>query len=161
MASTTGTFGWLRGAARLRTMPDMALASIQGSVDTAANPVDAYLLEIYRQVAETTRPTATPRYARLATFLAFVGVMTAALAVLVAVPEDAGGPVITGARIGLGVIGLLVSLAFYATDMRPRGAIHIRATADAATDTTSSIYLASAGFFVFAIAMASALLLVR
>ena len=59
-------------------MTGMALASIQGSADASANPVDAYLLEIYRQVAETTRPTATPRYARLAAFLAFVGVVTAA-----------------------------------------------------------------------------------
>jgi hypothetical protein len=139
-------------------MPDMALATIQGS---SADPVDAYLLEIYRQAAETTHPAATPRYARLAAFLAFVGVMTAALAVMVAVPEDAGGPVIMSARIGLGVIGLLISLAFYATDMRARGALDVRAAADAATDTTSSIYLASAGFFVFAIVMASALLLVR
>jgi hypothetical protein len=142
-------------------MPDMALASIQGSADTAANPVDAYLLEIDRQVAETTRPTATPRYARLAAFLAFVGVMTAALAVMVAVPDDAGGPVITGARIWLGVIGFLVSIAFYAMDMRTRRGLDIRTAADASANTTSSIYLASAGFFVFAIAMASALLLVR
>ncbi len=161
MAGTTGTFGWLRAATRLWTMPDMALASIQGSADTSANPVDAYLLEIYRQVAETTRPTATPRYARLAAFLTFVGVVTAALAVMVALPEDADGPVITGALIALGVIGLLVSVAFYAMDLRTGRDLGARTASDAAADTTSSIYLASAGFFVFTISMASALLLVH
>jgi hypothetical protein len=161
MAGTTGTFGWLRAAARLRTMPDMALASIQGSADSSANPVDAYLLEIYRQAAETTRPAADPRYARLAAFLAFVGLMTVSMAVMVALPEDAGGLVITAGLMALGVIGLLVSLAFYAVDIRSRRALDAGAAPDAAADTTSSIYLASAGFFVFTISMASALLLVH
>jgi len=142
-------------------MPDMALAAIQGSADTAANPVDAYMLEIYRQVAETSRPTATRPYARLAAFLAFVGVVTTALAVMVALPEDAGGPVVAGALIALGAIGLLVSVAFYAMDLRTGRALDARTASDAAGDTTTSIYLASAGFFVFTIAMASALLLVR
>jgi hypothetical protein len=139
-------------------MPDMALATIQGS---SADPVDAYLLEIYRQAAETTRPAATPRYARLAAFLAFVGVVTAALTIMVALPDDAVSPAIAGARIGFGVFGLAVSVAFYAVDIRSRHALDVRTALDAAADTTSSIYLASAGFFVFTIAMASALLLVR
>jgi hypothetical protein len=139
-------------------MPDMALATIQGS---SADPVDAYLLEIYRQAAETTRPAATPRYARLAAFLAFVGVVTAALAVMVALPDDAVSPAIAEARIGFGVFGLAVSVAFCAVDIRTRPALDVRTALDAAADTTSSIYLASAGFFVFTIAMASALLLVR
>jgi hypothetical protein len=139
----------------------MALASIQGSADGSAGPLDAYLLEIHRQVAETTRPAGAPRYARLAAFLAFVGVMTVALAVIVALPEDAGDPVLTGAMIAVGVIGLVVSAASYAVDIRTRRALDIRTAPDAPADTTSGIYLASAGFFVFTIAMASALLLVH
>jgi len=139
----------------------MGLASIHGSADSSANPVDAYLLEFYQQVAETARPVADPRYARLAAFLVFVGAMTASMAVMVALPEDAGGPVVTAGLIALGVIGLLVSVAFYAVDMGARRALDAGTAPVAATDTTSSIYLASAGFFVFTISMASALLLVH
>jgi hypothetical protein len=139
----------------------MALASIQASADSSANPVDAYLLEIYRQAAETTRPAADPRYARLAAFLAFVGVMTVSMAVMVALPEDAGGPVITAGLIALGVIGLLVSVAFHAVDIRSRRALDARTAPDATAVASSSIYMASAGLFVFTISMASALLLVH
>ena len=138
----------------------MALASVQGSAEASANSVDAYLLEIYRQVAETTRPTATPRYARLAGFLAFVGFVTAALAVMVSLP-DPNGPLIPTLCMTLGAIGLVVSVAFYALELRAGRTFDIATDSDTASDTTSSIYLASTGFFAFTIVMASALLLVR
>ena len=96
----------------------MALASVQGSAEASAYAADGYLLEIYQQVAETTRPVATPRYARLAAFLAFVGLVTAAFAVLVSLPEDGGGPVIPQLCMALGVIGLLVAVAFSAQEAR-------------------------------------------
>jgi hypothetical protein len=61
----------------------------------------------------------------------------------------------------LGAIGFAVSVAFYMLEIRARRAFDIQNDSDAADDTTSSIYLASTGFFVFTVAMASALLLVR
>ena len=142
-------------------MPDMALASVQGSADTSANPVDAYVFETYRQVAETTRPTVTPRYARLAAFLTFVGVVTAALAILVAVQEDAGGPVVTQVWIALGVIGLLVSVVFSAQEVRASHVSGLESDRDAAAYATSSIYKACAGFFALVVVISAALLLVR
>ena len=160
MAGTTGTFGWLRSVSGLPTMPDMVLASVQGSPEVSAYAADGYLLEIYRQVAETTPPTATPRYARLAAFLAFVGLVTATLAVMVSLPEGSSSPLIPTLCIVLGAIGLVVSVAFYALEIRARRAFEITVDPDAA-DTTSSIYLASTGFFTFTIAMAGALILIR
>ena len=162
MAGTTGTFGWLRHAATLSTMAHMALASVQGSAaEASTGPVDAYLLEIYRQVAESTRPVASPRYARLAAFLAFVGVVTAALAVLVALPEDSSGPLVPASCMALGAIGVAVSVAVYALEIRGRRDLGVETDSDAAVYTTSSIYLASIGFFAFTIAISAALLLIR
>jgi hypothetical protein len=139
----------------------MALASVQGSAEVSAYAADGYLLEIYRQVAETTRPTATPRYAPLAAFLAFVGLVTATLAVLVSLPEDSSGPLIPALCMALGSIGLVVSVAFYALEIRARRGFDIGIDSDGAADATSSIYLASIGFFAFTIAMAAALILIR
>src|SRR6188768_1655970 len=87
MAGRTGTFGWLRTPQTLRTMvaggPHMALASIPATTtDGATSPVDTYLLEMYRQAAESTRPSAGARASSIGAFLAFVGVVTAVLAVL-------------------------------------------------------------------------------
>src|SRR6476660_1301513 len=96
----------------------MALASVQGSAESSAYAPDGSLLEIYQQVAETTRPVATPRYARLAGFLAFVGLVTATLAVLVSLPDDGGGPAIPQLCIALGAIGLVVSVVFFAQEAR-------------------------------------------
>ena len=139
----------------------MALASIQGTADAPAYTADGYLLDIYQQIADTTRPVATPRYARLTAFLAFVGFVTAALAVLVSLPEDGGGPVISSSCMELGVIGLLVSVAFAAQETRAVRASGLQADPDAAVYTTSGIYHASAGFFAFVVAISAALLLVH
>jgi hypothetical protein len=140
----------------------MALASVQASsVEAAASTADGYLLEIYRQIAETTHPTATPHYARLAAFLAFVGLVTAALAVMISLPEDGGGPVIPQWCIALGAIGLLVSVAFSAQEVRARRESGLQDDPDAAVYTTSGIYHASAGFFAFVLVISAALLLIR
>ena len=142
-------------------MPGMALASVQGSAEASASTADASLLEIYRQVAETTRPTATPRPARLAAFLAFVGFVTAALAVMVSLAEEAGGSVMPQLSMALGAIGLVVSVAFSAQEARARRAFGLQIDRDAAAYATSSIYHASAGFFAFIVAISAGLLLIR
>jgi hypothetical protein len=161
MAAVMGTFGWLRSAETLSTLWGMALASVQGSsAEASASPVDAYLLEIYRQVAESTRPTAAPRYARLASFLAFVSLVTTAFAVLVSLPDDAGGLVIAELCLALAATGLMVSAAFYALEIRARRPFALQTHTDAGANATSSIYLASSGFFAFTVAIAVALLLV-
>jgi len=140
----------------------MALASVQGSAaEASTSPVDGYLLEMYRQVAESTRPTATPRYARLAAFLAFVSLVTTALAVLVSMPDDAGGQTIAQLCLALTATGLAVSVATSAVEIRARRALDGQAPAAAVADATSSIYLASTGFFAFTVAVAVALILVR
>ena len=139
----------------------MALASVQGSAEASAYTADGYLLEIYQQIAETTRPVATPRHARLAAFLAFVGLLTATLAILVSLPEDRGGPVIPQLCMALGAIGLLVSVALSGHEVRARHASGLQTDPDAAVYTTSSIYLASAGFFALIVLISAALLLVR
>ena len=139
----------------------MALASVQGSAEGSTYAADGNLLEIYQQVAETTRPVATPRYARLAAFLAFVGLVTAALAVLVSLPEDGGGPGIPQLCMGLGAIGLLVSVAFSAQEARAVRVSGLQTDPDAAAYTTSSIYHASAGFFALSVLISAALLFVR
>lgn len=162
MAGITGTFGWLRHASGLSTMAHMALASVQPSAaEASTGPVDGYLLDIYRQVAESTRPAATPRYARLAAFLAFVGVVTAALAVMVALPEDSSGPLVLALCMALGAIGVAVSIGVYALEIRGRHASDVETDSDAAAYTCASIYLASTGFFAFTIAISAALLLIR
>ena len=139
----------------------MALASVQGSAEASAYAADGYLLEIYQQVAETTRPVATPRYARLAAFLAFVGLVTAALAVMISLPEDSSGPLIPQLCMALGAIGLVVSVAFSAQEVRARHAFGLQTDPDAAVYTTSSIYHASAGFFALIVLISAALLFVR
>jgi hypothetical protein len=162
MATVTGTFGWLREAVRLSTLWDMALATVQGSsAEASAGPVDGYLLEMYRQVAESTRPTAAPRYARLAAFLAFVSLVTTALAVLVSLPDDAAGPLIAELCLALAATGMVVSAAFSVLEIRAGEGFSVRNDTHAGADATSSIYLASTGFFAFTVAIAVGLLLVR
>jgi hypothetical protein len=139
----------------------MALASVQGSAEASASTADAYLLEIYRQVAETSRPAATPRSARLAAFLAFVGLVTAALAVMVSFSEEAGGSVMPQVSMALGAIGLVVSVVFSAQEVRARRTLGLQIDRDAAAYTTSGIYQASAGFFAFIVVISAGLLLVR
>jgi hypothetical protein len=162
MATVTGTFGWLRSIVGLPTLVDMALASIQGSAaEASTGPVDAYLVEIYRQVAESARPIAAPRYARLTAFLGFVGVVTTALAILVSMPDDAGAPGIPALCLALATTGLLVAAAFFAVEVHAHRALDRQAIADAGADATSTIYLASTGFFAFTVAIALGLLVVR
>ena len=141
----------------------MALASIPGTTtDGATSPVDAYLLEMYRQAAETTRPSEGARASSIGAFLAFVGLVTAVLAVLFAVPEGESGPLVPAACMTLGVIGLAVSIAFYALDGQPAARVEPgRPASMRPTDTAASIYLASIGFFGFAVAIGTALLLLR
>jgi hypothetical protein len=166
MAGRPGTFGWLRTTTRLRTMvaggPHMALASTPGTTtDGVTSPVDAYLLEMYRQAAETTRPSAGARASSIGAFLAFVGLVIAVLAVIFTIPEGESGPLIPAVCMTLGVVGLAVSISFYALDGRRQGGSGRSARLDAETDTAASIYLASIGFFGFAVAIGTALLLLR
>jgi hypothetical protein len=140
----------------------MALASIPATpTDGSTSSVDAYLLEVYRQAAETTRPSADPRFSSIVAFLTFVGLLIAALAVLFSVPEGSSSPLMPAVCVVLGVIGLVVSMAFYALEVRRQQASGGGARFDGPTYATSSIYQASIGFFGFAVVIGTALLLVR
>jgi len=140
----------------------MALASIPASpADGTASPVDAYLLEIYRQAAETARPSTHSRLASVGAFLTIVSLLTVALVVLFAVLDGSSGPLGAGACIALGAIGLVVSTAFYAQELRRHRTSGRDDGLDAAAYATSSIYQASIGFFGFAVVIATALLLVH
>jgi hypothetical protein len=140
----------------------MALASIPGALtDGSTSPVDAYLLEVYRQAAETTRPSADRRFSSVGAFLTFVGLLTAALAVLFSAPEGSTSPLMPAVCVVLGVFGLLVSIAFFALEIRRQKAIGGQARFDGPTYAASSIYQASIGFFGFAVVIGTALLLVR
>lgn len=140
----------------------MALASIPGSpADGSTSPVDAYLLEVYRQAAESARPAAVPRFSSTRAFLTFVGLVTAALAVLVSISEGSSGSLVPAASVALGVVGTIVSIAFYASEFRQDRSVSRETRIDGSTYTTSSIYQASIGFFAFGIISGAALLLVR
>ena len=140
----------------------MALASIPAApADGSASPVDAYLLEVYRQAAETARPSTQSRLASVGAFLTIVGLLTVALIVLFSVLDGSSGPLRAGACIALGAIGLVVSTAFYAQELRRHRAAGRDDGFDGQVYATSSIYQASIGFFAFAIVIATALLLVR
>jgi hypothetical protein len=140
----------------------MALASIPASsTDGSTSPLDAYLLEVYRQAAESARPSADTRFSSLGAFLTFVGLLTAALAVLFSVPEGPSSQFIPAASMALGVIGLLVSIVFYALEVRRHQAFAVESQTSGSTCATASIYQASIGFFGFAIIIAAALLLLR
>ena len=140
----------------------MALASNPGTItDGATSPVDAYLLEIYRQAAENARPSASARASSIGAFLAFVGLVTAVLAVIFTLPEGESGPLVPTVCMTLGVIGLAVSIAFYALDAHRQHVSGRSAPTGGPTETATSIYLASIGFFGFAVAIGTALLLLR
>ena len=124
--------------------------------DSATHPMDAYLLEIQRQAAEGPRPST----AILGAFLAFVGAMTLGLVVLFSVPEGSSGP-LGALRVGLGIVGLLVSMALFAAEVQRGRALGRDARSDGPAGAVSSIYLASSGFFAFAIVIAAALLVLR
>ena len=141
----------------------MALASIPASAtDGSTSPMDAYLLEVYRQAAESARPPAYARFFSLGAFLTIVGLLTVALAVLFSVLEASSGPLRPAASIALGVLGLVVSTAFYALEVRRHHPHRRDGSLDQpAAYATSSIYQASIGFFGFAILIAAALMLVH
>ena len=140
----------------------MALASNPASpADGSASPVDAYLLEVYRQAAATSRPSTHSRLASVGSFLTIVSLLTVALVVLFAVLDGSSGPLRTGACIALGVIGIAVSTVFYVQELRWQHASGRDDGLDGSAYATSSIYQASVGFFGFAILIATALLLVR
>ncbi len=140
----------------------MALASIPGSpTDGSTSPVDAYLLEVYRQAAESARPTTDPRFTSIGAFLTFVGLLTAALAVVFSVPEGSSGSLVPAVCVALGIIGLVVSIGFYGLDARRHQAVARETGFDGPAYATSSIYQASIGFFGFAVVIGTALLLLR
>ena len=139
----------------------MSLASIPGTpTDGSASPMDAYLLEVYQKAAEGARPSPGRRFTSIGAFLTFVGLVTAALALLFSLPDGGDGSLVPAACMSLGIVGLIVSLAFYALEIhvqRSRPAPRL----DAPTEAAASIYLASVGFFGFAVAIGAALLLLR
>lgn len=140
----------------------MALASIPApATDGSASPVDAYLLEVYRQAAESARPTADSRFSGLGAFLTFVSLLTATLAVLSWDSEGSSGPLVPAVSMALGVIGVIVSIVFYALDVHRQRALGREGRFDGSTYATSSIYQASIGFFGLAIVITVALFLVR
>ena len=124
--------------------------------DSATHPMDAYLLEIQRQAAESTRPSTVI----LSAFLAFVGLMTIGLVALFSIPEGSSGP-FAAVRVGLGVVGLAVSVSLLAVELDRDRAIGRKDRSGGSDGAVSSIYLASSGFFAFAIVIAGALLLLR
>jgi hypothetical protein len=139
----------------------MTLASIPATANEGSiSPVDAYLLEGYL-TAESTRPAAGPRFSSIGAFLAFVGLVTAALAMLFAIPEGESRPLIPGLCMTLGIIGVVVSVSFYALEVGRQRNSSRAARIDGPTDAAASIYQASIGFFGFAVAIGTALLLVR
>jgi len=140
----------------------MALAPNPGTTtDGATSPVDAYLLEMYRRAAETTRQSEGAQAASIGAFLAFVGLVTAVLALIFTFPEGESGPLVPAVCMMLGVIGLAVSIAFYALDAHRQHGSGQSARIGAPADAAASIYLASIGFFGFAVAIGTALLLLR
>ena len=102
----------------------MALKRFRGTmtdppvVSDGARQPDEYLLEVYRQAGENARMYATSRFSNLSAFLTYVSLLTAALAVLLSGLASSTGPLIPAACIALGVMGLLVSVLFYALEVR-------------------------------------------
>jgi hypothetical protein len=140
----------------------MALASIPASpAEGSASPVDAYLLEVYRQAAETARPSTQSRLASVGAFLTIASLLTVGLVVLFAVLDGSSGPLRAGACIALGLIGLVVSTAFFVQELRRHRASGRHDGVDGAVFATSSLYQAWIGFFTFSVVIATALLLVR
>jgi hypothetical protein len=138
----------------------MALASIPATpTEGSTSPMDAYLLDVYRQAAESARPSG--RFSSPGAFLTIVGLLTAALVVLFSVLEGSSDAIRPAACVALGAIGLVVSTAFYVMDLHRRHASREEAPFDQAIYATSSIYQASIAFFGFAVAISAALLLVR
>jgi uncharacterized membrane protein YhaH (DUF805 family) len=140
----------------------MALASNPAaSTDGSTIQIEAFLLDVYEQAAETTRPSGRGRFISLGSFLGFAGLMTAALAVLFALADGSSGSSIAGAALVLGVVGIAVSVAFYAVEARRWEAVGRVPEMVDINGAASSFYLAAVGFFGFTIAISGALLLLR
>jgi heme/copper-type cytochrome/quinol oxidase subunit 3 len=140
----------------------MALASNPAaSTDGSTSQIEAYLLDVYQQAAETARPSGRRRFISLGSFLGFAGLMTAALAILFAVADGSSGSSIAGAALLLGIIGIAVSVTFYAVEARRWESVGRLPTMIDSSDAASSFYLAAVGFFGFTVAISGALLLLR
>jgi hypothetical protein len=140
----------------------MALASNPAaSTESSIIQIDAYLLDIYQQAAETSRPGAAARIVSLGWFLGFAGLMTTALAVLFNLADGSSGPSIGGSALVLGVLGLVVSVTFHVLEARRQESVQRLPTVVHTSDAASSLYLAAIGFFTFTIVIAAALLLLR
>jgi hypothetical protein len=140
----------------------MALASNPAtSTDGSTIQTDGYLLDVYRQAAETTGPSAGGRVVGLGSFLGFAGLMTGALAILFTIADGSSGPSIAGVALVLGIIGIAVSASFYAVESRRWEAVGRLPAMIDMSDAASSFYLGAIGFFAFTIAISGALLLLR
>jgi hypothetical protein len=97
--------------------PDASPAPVPGAPETA-RPVDEYLLEVYRQTCDNSRMYATSRFSNLSAFLTYVSLLTAGLAVLLSGMADTTGPLIPMACTAVGCMGLIVSVLFFALEIR-------------------------------------------
>jgi hypothetical protein len=140
----------------------MALASNPAaSTDGSTSQIEAYLLDVYQQAAETAGPSGRGRFISLGSFLGFAGLMTAALAVLFTVADGSSGPSIAGVALVLGIVGIGVSATFYAVESRRSEAVGRLPAMIDMSDAASSFYLAAIGFFGFTSMISGALLLIR
>jgi hypothetical protein len=99
-----------------------AIQSTPGTESSVApaepHAVDEYLLEVYRQTCDNSRMYATSRFSNLSAFLTYVSLLTAGLAVLLSGLGDATGPLIPMAALAIGFMGLVVSVLFFALEIR-------------------------------------------
>jgi hypothetical protein len=77
---------------------------------------DEYLLEVYRQAGENARMYATSRFSNLSSFLTYVSILTAALALVYS--EKGSLEIFRPAAVSLSVLGLVVSVLFLALEVR-------------------------------------------
>jgi hypothetical protein len=97
-------------------LPDVGLEET-GSADSA-RVVDEYLLEVYRQACENARMYATSRFSNLSAFLAYVSLLTAGFAFLVASVGASSGPIVPVACVSIGLMGLTISYLFFGLEIR-------------------------------------------
>jgi hypothetical protein len=106
-----------------RARPLTPAIQAQDDPQTAAPPesaplMDEYLLEVYRQACENARMYATSRFSNLSAFLAYVSLLTAGFAFLVASVGDSTGPIVPVACISIGLMGLTISYLFFGLEIR-------------------------------------------
>lgn len=100
------------------TESDSSPLSEAAAVPNAAPVVDEYLLEVYRQACENARMYATSRFSNLSAFLTYVSLLTAGLAFLLSGLADSSGPLVPAACLTIGFMGLIVSVLFFALEIR-------------------------------------------